>query len=350
METLVLTWKDSAVVVEAVKKGEVVAFPTETVYGLGAIASSKEAYDKLVAAKQRPEGKPFTLMVASYGDIARFAEVDAAIISLIHGFMPGQVTFLLKARKGIPSHIDLGTGVIGVRFPDCPELAAFIEKVDEPLLVPSANISGEPPCKNLKELQSSFAGKIPFVIDGGETNGKPSTIVDLSEKGKIKLVREGLIPFAILEEHFNSVKPLKIALGCDHGGFLYKEKAKEHLKQMGYEVQDYGTHDASSCDYPIFAKAAADAVSNNIADLGFLVCTSGEGVAIAANKVPGIRCGIGYDDVATAKNREHNHANMIAFGQKYMKEEDVLRRIDIFLTEMPSKLQKHIRRVEELEK
>lgn len=350
MHTKVLKWDSKDEAVKALRSGEVVAFPTETVYGLGVISSSEEAYQKLVSVKRRPETKPFTLMVASYGDIARFAYVDCATISLVHEFMPGQVTFLLRARKGIPHHIDLGTGVIGVRFPDHQELRALIEAVDEPLLVPSANHSGEPPCRNEKELIASFDGEIPYMIAGGDIEGTPSTIVDLSKPGEISLVREGPVPFELLQKHFAAVKPSRIALASDHGGFLYKESAKKHLEDMGYSTEDYGTHDLSSCDYPIFAKAAAEAVANGIADVGFLVCTSGEGVAIAANKVPGIRCGIGYDDVATAKNRDHNHANMIAFGQKYMKEEDVLRRIDIFLTEVPSKLEKHIRRVKEIEK
>ena len=349
MDSKVLTWNDSNEVVKALKGGEVVAFPTETVYGLGAIASSKAAFDKLCAVKRRPADKPFTLMVSTYADIARFAELDKATIELIHAFMPGQVTFLLKARKGISHHIDLGTGVIGVRMPAHEKLLSLIEKVDEPLLVPSANISNEPPCKDEKALLESFNGKIPYIIGEGEINGKPSTIVDLSTRGQIKLIREGSVPFALLKEAFESPREVKLTVASDHGGFAYKEAAKKHLEDMGYKVLDFGTYSEASCDYPLFAQDACKAIVNGEAELGFNICTSGEGICMAANKVKGIRCGLGYDDVASGKTREHNHANMLAFGQKYMKLEDVLRRIDIFLVEKPSPLEKHIRRVNELE-
>ncbi|MDY6430044.1 MAG: RpiB/LacA/LacB family sugar-phosphate isomerase [Bacilli bacterium] len=148
--------------------------------------------------------------------------------------------------------------------------------------------------------------------------------------------------------NLSEVKNLTISLGSDHGGFKYKEAIKEHLLSLGAKVLDEGCYDEQSCDYPIFAKKAANDVSTNKADFGILVCTSGEGISIAANKVSGIRCGIGYNDVVTAKLREHNNANMISFGQAYMKLEDVLRRVDIFLTTSFSTEEKHIRRVKQI--
>ena len=124
---------------------------------------------------------------------------------------------------------------------------------------------------------------------------------------------------------------MKIALGCDHGGYEYKEKIKEHLLKEGYEVIDCGTNSTASCNYPEFAFLASEKIKNNEADKGILVCSSGEGIAIAANKVKGIRCGIGYDDTVSRLIVEHNHANMIAFGALYMNIDDVLKRVDIFL-------------------
>ena len=348
METKRIAWNQSKEAVKALKEGNIVSFPTETVYGMGVIASSKKAFDHLNEVKKRPADKPFTLMVSNDADIARFAKVDAAIIRLIHIFMPGEVTFLLSARENVPYQMDLGTGVIGVRFPAHPELAALIEAVDEPLLVPSANRSGEPPLKSGPEVEKTFQGEIAYVIDGPVGDGVPSTIVDLSKPGEIKLIREGRVPFVLIEKAFREHKSTTIAIAADHGGYSLKEKAKAHLLEMGYACYDAGTNSTASCDYPLFAKDAAEQVASGKAELGLLFCTSGEGVAIAANKVKGIRCGIGYDDVASGKTREHNGANMIAFGAKYMKEEDVLRRIDIFLTEIPSKLEKHRRRIEEI--
>lgn len=122
-----------------------------------------------------------------------------------------------------------------------------------------------------------------------------------------------------------------IAFGCDHGGIVVKDSILKMLKESGYDVIDCGTFSAESCHYPEFAFAASEAVREGKAEKGILVCSSGEGVCMCANKVKGIRCGIGYNDDVSHLIVEHNHANMIAFGAKFMKEEDILRRIRIFL-------------------
>ena len=123
-----------------------------------------------------------------------------------------------------------------------------------------------------------------------------------------------------------------IAVGCDHGGYQRKEEAKEHLKSLGHEVIDCGTNSLDSCDYPIFGRQVAELVSEGKANYGVVICTSGEGIMMAANKVKGVRCGLGYNDEVAALMRQHNNANVISFGAKFMNKEDVLRRIDIFLT------------------
>lgn len=124
---------------------------------------------------------------------------------------------------------------------------------------------------------------------------------------------------------------MKIAIGSDHGGFNYKKEIIKHLLEKGYEIIDCGTHNEESCDYPLFGFQAAQKVSLKEADFGIVVCTTGEGIMISANKVKGIRCALGYCDEVTVLCRQHNDANMIAFGQKYMALEDVLRRVDLFL-------------------
>lgn len=124
---------------------------------------------------------------------------------------------------------------------------------------------------------------------------------------------------------------MKVALGCDHGGFEYKEAIKQQLIKDGYEVFDAGTFGLESCHYPQFAFHAGEYVAKNEGAKGILICTTGEGIMISANKVKGIRCGIGYNDEVTKMMREHNNANMIAFGQKHMSLDDVLRRVEIFL-------------------
>ncbi len=138
---------------------------------------------------------------------------------------------------------------------------------------------------------------------------------------------------------------LKISIGSDHGGLEYKNEIVKHLKEQGHEVTDVGTHTKESCHYPRYAEAAAQLVASHVCDYGIVICTSGEGVAITANKVKGIRCGIGYSDEVTRLMRQHNDCNMIAFGQKYMELSDVLRRVDIFLT-TPFEGGRHTIRVE----
>ena len=125
---------------------------------------------------------------------------------------------------------------------------------------------------------------------------------------------------------------LKIAIGSDHGGVDQKEVVIKHLKEKGYEVIDVGTNSHDSCHYPIFGEAVGRKVASKECDFGIVICTSGEGIAIAANKVKGIRCGIGYNDEVSKLMRQHNNANVISFGAKFMSNEDVIRRIDIFLS------------------
>lgn len=124
---------------------------------------------------------------------------------------------------------------------------------------------------------------------------------------------------------------MKIAIGNDHGGLDYKQRIVKHLEEMGHEVINCGTDTLDSCDYPVFAIEVANKVSKGEVELGIVVCTSGEGVMIAANKVKGVRCGMGYSDDVAHLMREHNNANVISFGQKFMDYEDVERRVDIFL-------------------
>lgn len=139
-----------------------------------------------------------------------------------------------------------------------------------------------------------------------------------------------------------------IAIGSDHAGYLYKEEIKKYLTKKGYTLLDKGTNSAESCDYPLFGKSAAEEVAKGNADFGILVCSSGEGIMISANKIKGIRCGLGYNDDVARLLREHNNANMISFGANFTKLEDVLHRIDIFLS-TPFAGGRHERRVNEIE-
>ena len=124
---------------------------------------------------------------------------------------------------------------------------------------------------------------------------------------------------------------MKISLACDHGGYLLKEEVKKHLESLGHEVVDCGCNSLDSCDYPDFAHKAAELVSTNQVERGIVVCTSGEGVCICANKHYNVRCGLLYNAEVAELTRRHNNVNMISIGAKYTTKEDALRYIDLFL-------------------
>ncbi len=141
---------------------------------------------------------------------------------------------------------------------------------------------------------------------------------------------------------------LRVAIGCDHGGLGLKLHLKEFLLSVGAEIQDLGAHTRDSVDYPDIAQAVGKVVQAGAADFGVLVCTSGIGVSIAANKVPGIRAAIIHNEDAARFSRLHNHANVICFGEKYDAPYLACRHLEIFLT-TEGEGGRHQRRVEKLE-
>lgn len=107
---------------------------------------------------------------------------------------------------------------------------------------------------------------------------------------------------------------MKIAMGCDHGGFGLKEDIKDFLVEQGHEVEDFGCYGKESCDYPEFAEAAARAVAEGKCERGIVVCTTGIGISISANKVKGVRCALCGDPWSAEMTRRHNDSNMLAMG------------------------------------
>lgn len=124
---------------------------------------------------------------------------------------------------------------------------------------------------------------------------------------------------------------MKLMIASDHAGFAQKQQLIDQLKQQGFEMIDAGTFSEGSCHYPEYALAAAERVVKKEAPFGVLLCGSGIGVSIAANKVKGARCAVGYHDEATRRARLDNNANLIAFGSRFMELTDILRRIHLFV-------------------
>jgi ribose 5-phosphate isomerase B len=124
---------------------------------------------------------------------------------------------------------------------------------------------------------------------------------------------------------------MKIAIGADHAGFSLKEQLRRKLAGEGYEVADFGTGSLESCDYPDFARAVGRDVAQGGSDRGILVCSTGIGMAMAANKVDGVRAAPGQSDDEVKFTREHNDANVLTLGAKYMDQDRAMELIDIFL-------------------
>ena len=125
---------------------------------------------------------------------------------------------------------------------------------------------------------------------------------------------------------------MKIALACDHGGLNLKNAVKDYLEKHGYEYVDFGTHTTDSCDYPDYALPAAEAVANGECDKGILICSTGIGVSIVANKVPGVRCAHCHDVYCATFTRLHNNANVLAMGEKVVGVGYALQIAEAFLT------------------
>ncbi len=140
---------------------------------------------------------------------------------------------------------------------------------------------------------------------------------------------------------------MKIALGADHAGFELKQKVREHLQNLGYEVLDEGTVSSESVDYPDFAKKVAEDVVGKRADLGILVCGSGVGMSIAANKVPGVRAANVSSEYEAQYSREHNDANVLALGARILDDAKAITLIDKWLS-TPFAGGRHQRRVDKI--
>ena len=136
-----------------------------------------------------------------------------------------------------------------------------------------------------------------------------------------------------------------IAIGSDHGGFDLKEAVIAHLKEQGIVYKDYGCYDKNSCDYPVFGRAVAEAVAAGECEKGIVICTTGIGISITANKIKGIRCALCADTLTARMTREHNDANVLAMGGGIVGPNLGISIVDTFLNTEFSGEEKHRRRV-----
>ena len=140
-----------------------------------------------------------------------------------------------------------------------------------------------------------------------------------------------------------------IALGCDHGGIELKEKVMAYLDKSGIAYKDFGCYSKDSCDYPVFGRAAAEAVANGECEKGIVICTTGIGISISANKVKGVRCALCSDTLSAKMTRLHNDANVLAMGAGIIGENLALDIVETFLNTLFSGEERHQRRIDLIE-
>ena len=140
---------------------------------------------------------------------------------------------------------------------------------------------------------------------------------------------------------------MKISLGTDHAGFKYKEKVRQLLEELGHEVKDFGTFNEEPVDYPLFIRPAAEAVVRGETERGVVFGGSGNGEAMAANKVHGVRCALCWNEETARLSRQHNDANVLSIGQRVIAEDMALKIVRVWL-ETPFEGGRHQKRVEQL--
>ncbi len=205
MKTLKFNESEVENAAEVLRNGEILVFPTETVYGLGGIFDNESAFQKMVEIKRRPPNKPFSLMCSSLKEALLYCSAEGKAKRVMEKFLPGELTFLVRAKKDLPSWVTLGTDVIGIRVPDDDYIRSLFKAVGKPCLVTSANRSGEPTSRYYDEVVSIFDGECAGIVKGECTSLTPSTIVDLSKGDSISLIRKGPVPFEEIEKYWRSL-------------------------------------------------------------------------------------------------------------------------------------------------
>ena len=172
------------------RDGGIVCFPTETVMGLGVVYDNYDAYQRLNSIKNRPNDKPYTMMLDSYNNVSKYAQITGIFLQIVDKCKEFPMTFLLKKTDLVPDYVTHGSDIIGIRVPDFPLIQKLIKGVGKPLLVPSANKSGNKPALNSDEARLIFNEEVDYYINGKCVSKVPSTIIDLSGDD-IKIIREG---------------------------------------------------------------------------------------------------------------------------------------------------------------
>ncbi len=204
INTKVITYPDNEGMkkaAELIKSGALVAFPTETVYGLGANALLSDAAAKVYEAKGRPSDNPLIIHLANAEDAEKYCYVTPEFSRLAKAFVPGPLTIVMKKKDIIPSTVTGGLDTVAVRIPKHPAARELISLAGVPIAAPSANLSGRPSTTSADHVISDMLGRIDMIIDGGDCDiGLESTIVSFCGENKLKMLRPGQITLEMLEK------------------------------------------------------------------------------------------------------------------------------------------------------
>lgn len=194
-------------VADAITNGQIVAFPTDTIYGMGCDVFNEEAVEKLYEIKGRPKKKPINVLISSVDQVYDVAKnVKPLFFKLAETFWPGALTIVVEKNALVSDVVTSKLPTIGVRFPDNKVVQELINIAHTPLATTSANLSEEPSATKAKDVLKYFSGQIPYIVDGGSAEiGQSSTIVDIASKPP-KVIRHGAIPYAELKPHIRGLR------------------------------------------------------------------------------------------------------------------------------------------------
>ncbi len=185
--------------VQILNGGGIIAYPTDTVYGLGCDISNKQAIERLYQLKGMPKDHPLAFICPDLSDISRYAVVENAVYRVLKHFLPGPYCFILLATREVPKMLLNKQKTVGIRVPNHPLTIALVRELGRPLISTTASRPGQEPLVDPWEIEQEFAG-LDLVIDGGDAGGTvPTTVVDLSQ-GDVRIVREGAGPVDELTE------------------------------------------------------------------------------------------------------------------------------------------------------
>jgi L-threonylcarbamoyladenylate synthase len=197
-----LSEREFDLILSVLRAGDVIAFPTDTSYGLGADPYNEEGISRIFTIKGRPETKPILLLVDSLQMTERVALPNPLFPRVAEAFWPGPLTLILPARSNVPGALTAGTGTVGVRWPKASFAIALLTRLRTPITATSANRSGRQSSITASEVRMQFGGELPLIVDGGELPARSgSTLLDLTCEPPV-LLREGPIHFDELNAFF----------------------------------------------------------------------------------------------------------------------------------------------------